>query len=44
MKLYFVTSRNGHTYKVLARGIDDAAWTCAHQLDHGDAVIRVELF
>jgi hypothetical protein len=44
MKTFYVTTAKGRTYKVLARGIDDAAWTCAKSIDDGDAIVRIELF
>lgn len=44
MKQYYVTTKLGRGYKVHARGIDDAAWTCAKWLDDGDLIIRIEIF
>ncbi|QOV06293.1 hypothetical protein CPT_Maja_073 [Burkholderia phage Maja] len=43
-KLYIVTTEKGHTYKVLATGIDSASWKCAREIDDGDAIIHIEPF
>jgi chlorite dismutase len=44
MKLFYVTTEKGRSYKVHALGIDDAAWTVTVWIDDGDAVVRIELF